>query len=263
MGADCSQTGTCSPGGRQARGHWAPAVPASTTGSEGWSQILAATSWQQRSPTGSSKYCHIVGTRPTLRARARTELSKVVLVALDGRPPSIRERSKEKRGDRDEPRLASSPDMCSSRRPPAASRMPTATPLTRIERRRKRLPLLCGPSHRDGRIRTGDPLNPIQVRYRTAPRPGRNQANGRVSSSQLSADAAKPSQPALHAGEPGGAGDRLLSPRRGSSRARHRSAPSQTGRGPTPAPDTEGGAFGPDPGGRPRGGARGTPRPRR
>ncbi len=24
---------------------------------------------------------------------------------------------------------------------------------------------------RDGRIRTGDPLNPIQVRYRTAPRP--------------------------------------------------------------------------------------------
>ena len=25
---------------------------------------------------------------------------------------------------------------------------------------------------RDGRIRTGDPLNPIQVRYRTAPRPG-------------------------------------------------------------------------------------------
>jgi hypothetical protein len=25
--------------------------------------------------------------------------------------------------------------------------------------------------NRDGRIRTGDPLNPIQVRYRAAPRP--------------------------------------------------------------------------------------------
>ena len=38
--------------------------------------------------------------------------------------------------------------------------------------------------HRDGRIRTGDPLNPIQVRYRTAPRPGRNQPNGRTFRSQ-------------------------------------------------------------------------------
>ena len=38
--------------------------------------------------------------------------------------------------------------------------------------------------HRDGRIRTGDPLNPIQVRYRTAPRPGRNQPNGRAILSQ-------------------------------------------------------------------------------
>ena len=27
--------------------------------------------------------------------------------------------------------------------------------------------------NRDGRIRTGDPLNPIQVRYRTAPRPAK------------------------------------------------------------------------------------------
>ncbi len=26
-------------------------------------------------------------------------------------------------------------------------------------------------AYRDGRIRTGDPLNPIQVRYRAAPRP--------------------------------------------------------------------------------------------
>ena len=31
---------------------------------------------------------------------------------------------------------------------------------------------------RDGRIRTGDPLNPIQVRYRAAPRPETEQANG-------------------------------------------------------------------------------------
>ena len=38
--------------------------------------------------------------------------------------------------------------------------------------------------HRDGRIRTGDPLNPIQVRYRTAPRPGRNQPNGQTFRSQ-------------------------------------------------------------------------------
>ena len=29
----------------------------------------------------------------------------------------------------------------------------------------------CGTLSRDGRIRTGDPLNPIQVRYRAAPRP--------------------------------------------------------------------------------------------
>ena len=32
--------------------------------------------------------------------------------------------------------------------------------------------LLLNPfPNRDGRIRTGDPLNPIQVRYRAAPRP--------------------------------------------------------------------------------------------
>jgi hypothetical protein len=29
---------------------------------------------------------------------------------------------------------------------------------------------------RDGRIRTGDPLNPIQVRYRAAPRPEKTNA---------------------------------------------------------------------------------------
>jgi hypothetical protein len=35
-----------------------------------------------------------------------------------------------------------------------------------------------GISSRDGRIRTGDPLNPIQVRYRTAPRPVPGVASG-------------------------------------------------------------------------------------
>ena len=40
----------------------------------------------------------------------------------------------------------------------------------------------AGTFSRDGRIRTGDPLNPVQVRYRTAPRPGipRQMGDGKV-----------------------------------------------------------------------------------
>ena len=41
---------------------------------------------------------------------------------------------------------------------------------------------------RDGRIRTGDPLNPIQVRYRAAPRPEAGQVNRRVICTQPSRD---------------------------------------------------------------------------
>ena len=46
--------------------------------------------------------------------------------------------------------------------------------------------------NRDGRIRTGDPLNPIQVRYRTAPRPETTQYSGTVRPAGLPAGVVNP-----------------------------------------------------------------------
>jgi hypothetical protein len=46
----------------------------------------------------------------------------------------------------------------------------TGEPIAGLSRLCKSLLINHFPS-RDGRIRTGDPLNPIQVRYRAAPRP--------------------------------------------------------------------------------------------
>ena len=55
------------------------------------------------------------------------------------------------------PRFARPPNPAAPTEPPHEQEGPTANVLRSLSR--------------DGRIRTGDPLNPIQVRYRAAPRP--------------------------------------------------------------------------------------------